>query len=629
MVLQKETWLNKTHLYAAMTTTLIGIRNFIWSPYFMYVHGAIPFVLCYLLVMAIISFPVLYVEAMLSQFTHSGNRGVFNCCPLFRGVSYSMAFFTVMVNIPLYTTVSTALLYFLRSLEEVPPWATCTGSWVRDTNSCYVPKQGAVSCEIVGRVLARAYCDQNEQDGYPVLYRNKIIMVPADVFNNHSKDCISGNSSSVYIFFNDAVLNIGTGIYDIFGLEVNLVFVSAVLFLLIFALLYEGFIKLRYTFYIISVLQYLLLLLMWGISMSVPTADTEELFGWRWDVFYNVVLWQDVILYATYGMGLGGYGLMYITSHNGFQNNYLRDIVFVLSIDFVTSILCGTVVLRILAYDSAVTGLHLDQIITSNVAEDALFVDIPEAIMNMSSPELVSSVYFLLLFVMGIGTLFLTTEIVIEVITEEYPHSYFDKRGIRATVTCVCYLGNLFFLTPAGPYLNLIVRSYLFYFVGSINIILEMIVIFQFYGLQRVLIDAEMMLDRQPGKVIQILWTAVVPLVLAITLVFSMLLRPSARFRDYEYPIAAKIIASALVVINLSFIPSYAYSILSANDYNVDKVRRHATRWRPADPAFAREYKSRLVSKGLFIRHHRRDSKAEGKQPTAAMSTGMFVPQNE
>ncbi|XP_077544816.1 uncharacterized protein LOC144157991 [Haemaphysalis longicornis] len=128
------------------------------------------------------------------------------------------------------------------------------------------------------------------------------------------------------------------------------------------------------------------------------------------------------------------------------------------------------------------------------------------------------------------------------------------------------------------------------------------------------------MLEIVPWRGLQILWTSIIPMLLTIFTVMGTLFRPSPTFRDYEYPPPAKIVAAAVAVAGLMFVPSYAYSILSANNFNLEVVKTHATRWRPADPKFAREYKKRLMSLGLLVRRHRQEDKPAGGAAASATS---------
>ncbi|KAL1467126.1 hypothetical protein MTO96_042364, partial [Rhipicephalus appendiculatus] len=219
----------------------------------------------------------------------------------------------------------------------------------------------------------------------------------------------------------------------------------------------------------------------------------------------------------------------------------------------------------------------------------------------------------------------LTTELVVEVVDEEFPHAHINKRVVRIVTSVVCFFASCVYATPAGPYLKVLVLEYLYYIVGFVNVIGELLVVFQLYGLKRVMIDCDLMLDRTPWRALQILWTSVVPMILTILLLLGLLFRQSPTFRGQQYTVPAKITAASLALVALTFVPSYAYSILASNSFNVAVVKAHATRWRPADPQYAREYKRRLVAHGLIVRRHRVETgkSTEGAAvPGAAVTTG-------
>ncbi|KAH7976263.1 hypothetical protein HPB52_010394 [Rhipicephalus sanguineus] len=202
MARQRETWSQKAHQYAAFASITMNLRS-LWCPLLMLRYGLGTFGVCYVIVVAFICYPVLYIESVLSQFTKSGNRGIFNCCPLFRGLSYSMAYFAVMANLPQYSTVSHAIIYVLRSLRSGGPWSSCdAASETSDNSSCYAPSAEYIPpCETVATVLARRFSDNGVQDGYPLLYRGRVTIVPIDEFNNASADCLPGNESTVTEFY--------------------------------------------------------------------------------------------------------------------------------------------------------------------------------------------------------------------------------------------------------------------------------------------------------------------------------------------------------------------------------------------------------------------------------------------
>ncbi|XP_065302570.1 sodium-dependent dopamine transporter-like isoform X2 [Dermacentor albipictus] len=591
MARQRETWSHKAHQYAAFAAITMNLHSLLWCPLLMLQYGLGTFGVCYVIVVVVICYPVLYVESVLSQFTKSGNRGIFNCCPLFRGLSYSMAYFAVMVNLPQYSTVSHAIIYLFRWLEGAMPWSSCElASWAADNASCYAPSAEYIPCETVATVLARRFSGSGVRDGYPLLYRGRVTIVPIDEFNNASANCVPGTESAVTGFYDNVILGLGSGVSDLWGLRMDTVFISAAVFVVLFLLLSDGLPKMQYSLYALAAGQYALLAVLLGATVVRDGAfdGLSQLPVWKFSAFARLSLWLDVVAFAAFGIGLGGYGISFITAHNSFQNNFVIDLAYVLVLDTLRCLGTAAIVFFVLGSYARKTGLEIDQVMASNVVEDVAFAQIPEALLSTRTSGAVLPVFFFFVVFTGLGSL-------------------------------------------AGPYIKVLILEYLYYVVGFTNIIGELLVVFQLYGLERVMIDCDLMLERTPWRVLQVLWTSVIPMVLTIFLVLGLLFRPSPTFRDQTYTVPAKIIVASVALVALTFVPSYAYSILASNNFNVEVVKAHATRWRPADPQFAREYKSRLVECGLIVKQHRVETSksaegaavAEGAATTGA--TGTFV----
>ncbi|CAN7937212.1 unnamed protein product, partial [Ixodes hexagonus] len=480
-----------------------------------------------------------------------------------------MAYFTVMLNLPQYSTVSHAALYFFRSLEATPPWTDCQNPWVADSASCYVPTKEHLPCETVSKALARQYRGGNVQDGYPLLYGDGVTMVPAVVFQNYSQGCLPGNVSSVVGFYDHGVLGLGDGIQDVLGIELDATLMSAILLLAALAIVGRGFTHAHLEFYTIAWLRYSILIALLGFALSQKGAllGFSRLMELRLESVADITLWQDVIAFALFGVGAGGYGITFISSFNSFHNNLVMDIVVILCNNLVTCLGMAALVLCLLGSFTVRTGLAIDQVITSNIIEDTAFIHVPEAMLSTSNHALLHKGYFLMLACMGFGNLLLTTEIVAEVIEGEFPQAQGNKKLTRTAVGVVCYMCSVVYMTPAGPYLKAIIIDYLYYIVGFVNVILELLVIFHFYGLERVTVDCGLMLDLIPGKFLIIMWTAAIPIVLTTMLVLGLLFRPSAKFRDYEYSALSRVITAAVALMGLTFIPSYAYAVLVANRF--------------------------------------------------------------
>lgn len=68
---------------------------------------------------------------------------------------------------------------------------------------------------------------------------------------------------------------------------------------------------------------------------------------------------------------------------------------------------------------------------------------------------------------------------------------------------------------------------------------------------------------------------------LQIFLLLGLLFRQSPTFREHEYTVPAKIVVASLALVALTFVPSYAYSILASNSFVSTMVfeTAHVTRF--------------------------------------------------
>ncbi|XP_075730640.1 sodium- and chloride-dependent creatine transporter 1-like [Rhipicephalus microplus] len=369
MARQRETWSQKVHQYAAFTAITMNLRSLLWCPLLMLRYGLGTFGLCYVIVVALICYPVLYIESALSQFTKSGNRGIFNCCPLFRGLSYSMAYFAVMANLPQYSTVSHAIMYVIHSLWGGGPWSSCdVASGTQDNSSCYAPSTEYIPCETVATVLARRFSGSGVEDGYPLFSRGRVTIVPIDEFNNASTECLPGDESAVTKFYNNAILGLGSGVSDLWAVNWDTLFVSAAVFVLLFLLVCDGLPNMRYSLYVLATSQYtLLLVLLTATVMHEGAFDgLYQLPVWKLDAFVRFSLWEDMVAFTAFGIGLGGYGISFITSHNSFRNNFITDITYVLVLDTVKCVATASMVFFVLGSYARKTGLEIDQIVAGS-----------------------------------------------------------------------------------------------------------------------------------------------------------------------------------------------------------------------------------------------------------------------
>ncbi|KAL3183926.1 hypothetical protein MRX96_006250 [Rhipicephalus microplus] len=374
MARQRETWSQKVHQYAAFTAITMNLRSLLWCPLLMLRYGLGTFGVCYVIVVALICYPVLYIESALSQFTKSGNRGIFNCCPLFRGLSYSMAYFAVMANLPQYSTVSHAIMYVIHSLRGGGPWSSCdVASETQDNSSCYAPSTEYIPCETVATVLARRFSESGVEDGYPLFSRGRVTIVPIDEFNNASTECLPGDESAVTKFYNNAILGLGSGVSDLWAVNWDTLFVSAAVFVLLFLLVCDGLPNMRYSLYVLATSQYTLL-------VGAARCDSVARGCFRWPLSADLC-GSSMLSYAS------------------------RDITCVLVLDTVKCLATASMVFFVLGSYARKTGLEIDQIMAGSVVEDVAFLQIPEAFLSTETSGVLLLAFFLFVTIVGLGSL--------------------------------------------------------------------------------------------------------------------------------------------------------------------------------------------------------------------------------
>ncbi|KAH9363369.1 hypothetical protein HPB48_006475 [Haemaphysalis longicornis] len=133
-------WHRRLHFYAAAYSCTSGLTNFNWFPYAIYRGGRGSFLVIYATVMIVLVVPMLHLETIVGQFTHSGSRGALECSPAFAGLSYTMAYFHVVTAATGALSLSHALIYLVNSGMQTLPWSTC--GWPSEldngSSSCYV-----------------------------------------------------------------------------------------------------------------------------------------------------------------------------------------------------------------------------------------------------------------------------------------------------------------------------------------------------------------------------------------------------------------------------------------------------------------------------------------------------------
>ncbi|CAK9303329.1 unnamed protein product [Gordionus sp. m RMFG-2023] len=275
------------------------------------------------------------------------------------------------------------------------------------------------------------------------------------------------------------------------------------------------------------------------------------------------MVWNEAATQIFYSLGPGWSGLITMASYNRFHNNCLKDSCIVSLVNCGTSVYAGLLVFSILGFMSHVLDLPLEQVATEGLG--LAFIVYPEALLYLPVSSLWSILFFLMLFTVGIDTIFVSLEVLFSAIFDQLPEKYRDKQMYWNLITSILLMLLGFpFLLKGGIYLFQLFDWY----VGILSImtfcLIETCVVCWIYGSQRFVDDIQCMLEENlKGALIwKILWSAVNPIILCTMIVSNMLYHVPIYYGNYVYPQWSIRMGWAISCISLIPIPIYAICYL-------------------------------------------------------------------
>ena len=201
--------------------------------------------------------------------------------------------------------------------------------------------------------------------------------------------------------------------------------------------------------------------------------------------------------------------------------------------DTSTSLLAGFIVFGILGHLAKLLGVDIEEVTNSNTA--LAFIAYPETIAKINfMPQFFSVVFFIMLFVLGIGSNIGMTSCIVTVIRDRFPHLKCWK-----VVLCIAFVGvtvGMIYTTPGGQFLITFLDFYGASFVALILAIIEVITVSWIYGVDRFCNDIEFMLGKQTGLYWRICWKFITPAVMIAILVYFVLTSELPSYNGYSFP---------------------------------------------------------------------------------------------
>lgn len=514
-------WDNKAQYLLTCVGFCVGLGNVWRFPYLCQSHGGGAFMIPFLILLVLEGIPLLHLEFAIGQRLRKGTIGVWRSInPYLGGIGIASLLVSFLVGLYYNTIMAWILWYLFNSFQPTLPWSQCP------------------------------------------LNANKTGVVD---------EC--ARSSTVDYFWYRETLNTSAAIDDSGDLQWWMVLSLLVAWSLLAVCCIRGIETSGKAVYITSTLPYLVLtiFLIRGLTLKGSVDGIIFLFTPDVNELMNPSTWLDAGAQVFYSFSLAFGGLISFSSYNSIHNNCEQDAVLISIINGCTSVYSATVIYSIIGFRATqkfdtcidnniltllnafdrpehsitpanytdvlnelnvthtdiISGLslpecNLNTLLSEGVEGTGLaFIVFTEAISQMPISPLWAVLFFIMLFCLGLSTMFGSMEGVVVPLQDLkiLPRSW--PKEVYCGLTClICFALGLIFATRSGNYWLALFDN----FAGSIPLLVigfsEMVAIVYVYGVDRFNRDVEFMIGHKPNIFWQATWRFVSPLIMIVILIF-------------------------------------------------------------------------------------------------------------
>lgn len=202
--------------------------------------------------------------------------------------------------------------------------------------------------------------------------------------------------------------------------------------------------------------------------------------------------------------------------------------------DTLTSMLAGLIVFGVIGHLAHVLEAPDIKHVVRGGAGLA-FITYPDAIAKFTFwPQFFAIAFFLMLFVLGIGSNVGMATTIMTVIRDRFPQ--LQPALVAVGIAIVGYGIGIIYTTPGGQYVLDFLDFYGASFVALVLAVFEMFTFAWIYGVSRICRDIEFMLGIKTGLYWRICWGFITPTLLAAILLYHIATYETFTFNGYVYP---------------------------------------------------------------------------------------------
>ncbi|XP_036826477.1 sodium- and chloride-dependent transporter XTRP3 [Oncorhynchus mykiss] len=516
-------WDNPMQFVLACVSYAVGLGNVWRFPYLCQMHGGGGFLIPYLLMLVLLGVPLFYMELAIGQKMRLGSIGAWRAInPYLGGVG--LASVVTSMYLCLYYNVINAwsFWYLFHSFQSVLPWAECP-----------------VNSNLTGPVEE---CERATPTQY---------------------------------FFYRETLDISGSIEENGGIHMGQALCLLLAWMIVYLFIVKGVKSTGKVVYFTATFPYLVLIiyLIRGVTLHGAINGVKYMFTPKMEQLANPTTWINAATQIFFSLGLGFGSLIAFASYNQYNNNFEKQAIVVSTVNSSTSIFASIVTFSIYGfkatfnYESCLERVRLLLLNTFDLAEDTIslenvnhwiaelnrthteqfaslggrletcdleaeldtavegtglaFIVYSEAIKNMPVSQLWSVLYFIMLLLLGMGSMLGNVIAVITPLSDlKFISRYMSTKTLNGLVCLFCLLLGLGFTTRSGNYWFTMFNDYGATFSLLFIVLIEVITVCYIYGIKRFEKDVEDMLGHRLNCYWKIMLAGVSPILLIALFIF-------------------------------------------------------------------------------------------------------------
>ncbi|TMW41858.1 hypothetical protein DOY81_013062, partial [Sarcophaga bullata] len=314
----------------------------------------------------------------------------------------------------------------------------------------------------------------------------------------------------------------------------------------------------------------------------------------EWSRLLDLKVWADAAIQIFFSMGPGWGCIVNMSSFNKFSNNAKLDSVLIPIINCSNSIFAGFVVFSVLVTSHVnQTGIPVATVATSGPG--LAFITYPQAISLLPFPQFWSALFFSMLLILGLGSVFGQIEAVINSIVDEVPKLRAYKFVVTLLSCTMLFTMSILLTTNGGMYIFQLLDWYSVSIPVLVICIFEIVMVAWIYGIDNFFDDINFMIGQKLEKIWYYCWKYITPVIL-VSIFFTtvVFLRP-VRYNDRSYPEWAVIVGWCCCGISISCIPLYMLKAIFCDKGSIKENFQNSLKpkfWYPAQDKYNLAYKN-------------------------------------